>query len=709
MFIPTLLTLLLASSPGPSARAKAIVAQLTLEEKVGLLTGVAGNYSGNLAGIPRLGVPALGMNDGPQGFRASTHGTSTAFPCALAVAAGWDATNARAFGEAIGTEFAAKGAGMMLGPALNVARLPTCGRNFEYLSGEDGGTLGAVMAAAVVGGVQSKGVIANAKHYVQNNQEYARSSVDAIVDERTHVEIYLPPFEAAVEAGVGSVMCSYNRVTIVPPFAAATYACEDPFTLTHELKERLGFGGFVVSDWGATHSTVASALAGLDMEMGSEKYYGKKLIAAVQAGHVNESAVDEKAERVLRTMIRIGPFDHTFTGNAAANVTSAAHRALARSLAAAGTVLLRNSKVGGSTGAAVLPLRHGGAPYTLCVAGGAADSVGALSGGGSGFVVGSHSTTYLEGIRTRAAAAGATVNIPSDSSIEAAQACAAAADVALVFVGTWSHESQDRDTLALTQFDQSLCAYTLQKNPHTVIVMTSPGALIVPWLENGMYLGGNAPPAALITFMPGQEAGHAVADVLWGDVNPSARLPVTLPNVDNEISLTKAMYPGVGPDVSHLRANYSERLEVGYRWYHTHGVKPAYAFGHGLSYTSFTYAVLSKEVEEPPGQTEGGGRERVVATIDFTLTNTGSRAGAEVAQLYTSFPASAGEPPVQLRNFTKIQLAAGASVRISFEVSERDLSVWDVEAGAWALVHGAHQLAVGAASDDLRLHVTVHA
>ena len=553
----------LAADVDPAARAKAIVAQLTLEEKVQLLGGVAGNFSGNLPPIARLGVPALTMNDGPQGFRAATAGTSTAFPCALAVAAGWDAGNAVAFGAAMGVEFAAKGCGMMLGPALNVARLPTCGRNFEYLSGEDG-ALGAVMAAAVVSGVQSKGVIANAKHYVNNNQEYARSSVDAVVDERTHVEIYLPPFEAAVDAGVGSVMCSYNRLTVLrgnTTAPAATYACEDRFTITDELKGRLGFDGFVVSDWGATHSTVASALAGLDMEMGSAKFYGAALVAAVKAGQVDEKAVDEKAERVLRTMIRVGPFDSPPAGNSAANVTSAAHRVLARSLAAAGTVLLKNDKV---AGAAVLPLRQGGAPYSICVAGAAADSVGALSGGGSGHVAASHSTTYLEGARARAAAAGATVNVPSDSSIEAAQACAVASDVALVFVGTWSHESQDRDTLALNQFDQSMCAYILKKNAHTVVVMTSPGALIVPWLSGG-YLAAS-PPAALITFMPGQEAGNAIADVLWGDANPSARLPATLPNVDNEVGFTEAMYPGVGPDADHLRANYSDRLAVGYRW-----------------------------------------------------------------------------------------------------------------------------------------------
>ena len=513
-----------------------------------------------------------------------------------------------------------------------------------------------------------------------------------------------------------------NRTAALP--VAATYACEDPFTLTGELKGRLGFGGFVVSDWGATHSTVASALAGLDMEMGSEKYYGAALVAAVKAGQVEESAVDEKAERVLRTMIRVGPFDHPPAGNAAANVTSAAHRALARSLAAAGTVLLKNDKVGA---AAVLPLRQGGAPYSICVAGAAADSVGALAGGGSGHVAASHSTTYLEGVRARASAAGATVNTPADSSIEAAQACAAGSDVALVFVGTWSHESQDRDTLALTQFDQSLCAYTLQKNANTVVVMTSPGALIVPWQKSGMYLGGLPPPAALITFMPGQEAGHALADILWGEVNPSARLPVTLPNVDNEIGLTEAMYPGIGPDADHLRANYSDRLAVGYRWYHAHAVKPAYAFGHGLSYASFAYAhaaalhpaaaaaaaapVASAAPPRAPTSAVPGarGRGRVLATIAFTLTNTGPVDGAEVAQLYTTFPASAGEPPVQLRNFTKVQLAAGASARLSFDVSERDLSVWDVSTGAWVLASGAHQLAVGAASDDLRLHVTVNA
>lgn len=212
------LVLVLLTLPGiiaqsPASRAAALVAKLTLEEKVGLLTGVPGNYSGNIAPVVRLGIPGLSMNDGPQGFRAAIPGSTTAFPSALSVAAGWDRDGARAWGAAIGEEFAGKGAGMMLGPAMNVARLPTCGRNFEYLSGEDG-ALGAAMVSEVVTGVQSKGVIANAKHYIHNNQEFQRNTVDAVVDTRTHTEIYLPPFAAAVEAGVGSVMCAYNRLTI---------------------------------------------------------------------------------------------------------------------------------------------------------------------------------------------------------------------------------------------------------------------------------------------------------------------------------------------------------------------------------------------------------------------------------------------------------------------------------------------------------------
>jgi beta-glucosidase len=348
--------------------------------------------------------------------------------------------------------------------------------------------------------------------------------------------------------------------------------------LQTELKGRLAFDGFAVSDWSATHSTVGSAMAGLDMEMGVERFYGKALVAAVRDGSVPEAVVDDKAERVLRTMIRVGVFDHPPAGNVEANVTSDAHRAIARKTAAAGTVLLLNDKVA-TTGERVLPLRSGA--YTICVAGRAADEVAGLAGGGSGHVDGAHSVTYLEGIRARAAARVATVITPRDSTLTAATECATTSDVAVVCVGTWSHESQDRDSLALDQFDQTLFSYVLHKQKSTVLVLTSPGALLMPWLS-GAYLAA-PPPAALITFAPGQEAGHAMADLLWGEVNPSGRLPLTLPNRDNVPSLTPSMYPGVGPNASHLRSNYSDRLEVGYRWFHAHNVTPCFAFGHGRS------------------------------------------------------------------------------------------------------------------------------
>lgn len=689
--------LLFAISDDAETRAAKLVAQMTLKEKASLLVGGPGNYSGNLPPIPRLGIPEQRGNDGPQGFNGHA-GTQTSFPCSLSVAATWDTAMATMFGEATAEEFDAKGANVMLGPALNLARVPLDGRNFEYLSGEDP-ALGAAMAAKVVTAVQSKGIVAVAKHFINNNQETSRFTVNEVIDERTHMELYMPPFEAAVKAKVGSVMCSYNKLTIVgkDDGAVATWACENPDSLSTELKQRIGFDGYVMSDWRATHSTVASAVAGLDQEMGDGGLYwgerGERLMAAVRSGTVPLAALDGKVARILTSLIRVGLLDRApSSGTPQLNVTTKAHRAVARTLAAAGTVLLKND--GG-----VLPLPHNMTGKTIAVVGSAADDDYALNGGGSGYVQGSRYVTYLEGVRTYAERVGARVIVPEGKSGKAAGRCAAAADVALVFLSTWSDEGEDRLNLRLDLKDDSLIGYVGDAQPKSILVLTAPGAVI---LGNAM----SNVASALVAFMPGQEAGHAIADVLWGDVNPAARLPLTFPNVDNEVGFTHAQWPGVGPNATHLTSTFSERLQVGYRWYHAHAVKPLFAFGHGLSYTTFAYAWggSSPPVWSRTSQLDDPTIDSQHWTV--RLTNTGAVAGGEVVQVYLTFPVAAGEPPRQLRHFEKVSLAPAASCDIEFDFTRRDLSIWDVNRSEWSLVAGEFVVEIGAASDDVRLLTT---
>jgi beta-glucosidase len=680
----------------PGSRAAAIVAKLTLEEKISLLAGGPGNYSGNLPAIPRLGVPQQRANDGPQGYNGIP-GTQTSFPCALSVAASWDTAMAATFGETCADEFMAKGANIMLGPALNVARVPLDGRNFEYLSGEDP-ALGAAMAAAVVSAVQSKGIVAVAKHFINNNQETSRFTVNEVVDERSHMQLYMPPFEAAAKAKVGSVMCSYNKLTVLGKAggAVATWACENPDSLTKELKDRIGFGGYVMSDWRGTHSTVASAMAGLDQEMGDNGFYwGKKLAAAVQAGSVPVSAIDEKVQRILTSLIQVGVFDRPPSkGTPAVNVTTAEHRTTARRIAAAGTVLLKNE--GG-----LLPLPRNMTGMTIAVLGSAADDDYALNGGGSSYVQGSHYVTYLQAVRAYAERVGAKVILPDGKTGKAAGRCAAAADIALVFLATWSDEGEDRLNLRLDLKDDSLIGYVGDANKRSILVLTAPGAVV---LGNAMANVASA----LVTFMPGQEAGNAIADVLWGDVNPSAKLPLTFPNVDNEVNFSRSQYPGVGSNATQLTSTFTERLEVGYRWYHAHRVKPLFAFGHGLSYTSFGYAWGDSSV--PPARQGGHGAAAAAAAASrlvVRVTNTGLVPGQEVIQLYLSFPATAGEPPRQLKHFTKVALQPGASKDVAFALTPRDVSIWDVDRSDWALARGKYLVEIGGGSDDIRLQTTV--
>lgn len=614
------------------------------------------NYTGNVAPNTRLGIPQIKMNDGPQGFRDNNHpGTSTAWPSALTVAAAWDEELMLQWGIAMGKEFFDKGANVQLGPGMNVARVPKNGRNFEYLSGEDG-FLGYTLVQPVVRGIQSQNVIANAKHYVLNNQETNRGSVSDNADERTRFEIYYQPFWGASDAGVGSMMCSYNKIYF-------TWSCENNETLATDLKERMGFKGFVMSDWGATHST--SIVQGLDIEMPGADFMGAKLLQQVQAGRIPESYVDEAVLRILTPMFAVGVFDTPNPNVRSNNVTSEAHNDLARRLSAASTVLLQNN--------GVLPLATSARIAVL----GWAGSNAYTHGGGSGTVSPARVITPLQGIATRVDSA-AQITFNDGSNITAAAEAAAAAEVAVVFVGCNSGEGSDRSTLGLDGNGNALIAAVARAQPKTVVVVATPGAVLTPWAASVA--------AVLTNFMPGQEVGSAIADVLFGQVNPSGRLPLTFPVGENDEQFTDLQYPGLPPS-NPVYANYTEGLFFGYRWYDAHNVAPAFPFGHGLSYTTFAYDSLVVS-----GQ-----------AVSFSVRNSGRVPGAEVAQLYIGFPASAGEPPKVLRGFRKVFLGVNEQQTITFVLRDRDLSIWDAGVHAWQQIHGTFGVFVGASSRDIRL------
>lgn len=677
----------------PADRAHALVKRMSLEEKLAMLHGPATGsccscntsascaYVGNIAANPRLGIPPINMNDGPQGFRDNVHpGTTTAWPSGLTMAATWSVDALREWGEGQGKEFFAKGANVQLGPGLCLARVPRNGRNFEYLSGEDP-LLGQTLVQPAIEGIQKYKVVANAKHYALNNQETNRHGVSADVDERTRFEMYYPPFEGAVKSGVGSIMCSYNLIN-------GAWSCENPETLAGDLKQRLGFKGYVMSDWGATHST--SIMAGLDVEMPTAKYMNPAAITAgIQAGNITLRKVDDSVFRILLPMFELGimdaPRDAYDWAKQSTNCTTEASVASARRLSAESTVLLKND--------GLLPLQRGKSIAII----GFGDAGAVVHGGGSGSVVPSFIATPLAGIKAQATGR---VTFDDGTDLKRAVEVAKAADVVIVFVGTLSHEGGDRLSLSLDDgcVDDARRAAATQcqgnsknqnamveaiaaANRHTAVVMSVPGAVLTPWVKKVEAL--------LVAWMPGQQFGNAIADVIFGAVNPSAKLPITLPNRENETNFTPAQWPG-GPDpATPTHALYSEKLLVGYRYYDHHNISftTGFPFGHGLSFTTFKYTALQASS----------------TSVSFTLENTGSVAGAEVAQLYLGFPAAAGEPPKQLKGFKKVMLNPNERKTVTLPLSPRDTSIWSTSAKGWAQVDGEFRVYVGSSSRDIRL------
>jgi beta-glucosidase len=791
----------------PDQRASLLVSRMTLAQEAQMTAAVStATESREVPAIPALCIPALLLTNGSAGI--STGGPvqepATALPAPISLAATWNPSAADRYGQVEGAEALDQGRNDVEGPDINIARVPVNGRTFEAY-GEDPYLAGRI-AAGDVTGIQSQGVIATAKHYDANNQETSRDTINEVIDGRTLREIYLPAFQAAVQAGVGSVMCAKNLVN-------GTHSC-DSAALIGVLENDWHFPGFVVSDFSSIHGTVQAADAGTSLELPSARYFGPALAAAVTDGQVSKATVDGLVHRILATMFRLGLFDRP--APAPRPIPAARDGAAARALAEAGTVLLKNDRAtlpldpatlksvaligpeagtastGGDGSPKVAPVRtvsplqaigaeaarhhvtvnYAGAPpvnlgppaipsYALTPPGGAPGEHGLLaqyfsngswqgtpvvsrvepyvdenalppagvdsgqtysvrwSGTLTPTVSGSYtlsvtthskSTLYLDGqliasdggsfpAQTKGRTVSLTAGTPYaievdyatsgmavaelswqppagadnpliDQAVQAARAC----DVAVVFAGDQESEGVDRPDLSLPGFQDQLIEAVARANPRTVVVLDTGGPVLMPWLSQV--------PAVGEAWYPGEEDGGAISAVLFGDADPAGKLPITFPAADGAVpASTPAQYPGVSGT-----ATYSEGLDVGYRWDDARGVTPLFPFGYGLSYTSFGFSHLTVRVS--------GATVRVAALV----TNTGRRAGTEVAQLYIGDPPSAQEPPRQLRGFQRVTLGPGQSRMVRFGLPAGALAYWDTATGGWATAPGTYQVYLGDSS-----------
>ena len=656
----------------PEARARQIVSQMTLDEKVSQMHGTfTRGVFRIVVGVPRLGIPDLLVTNGPAGFGPAGpghQGKATALPAPISLAATWDVDAAREYGVIEGSESADFGNTLLEAPDINIARVPQNGRTFEAY-GEDP-FLVARLSVANIQGIQSQGIIANVKHYAANNQENGRRTINVEVDERTLREVYLPAFEASVKEGrVYSLMGAHNKVN-------GPHSCENDVLLNQILKKEWGFEGFVTSDFGAVHSTVSSVLNGLDLEMPNAKFLGAPLKAAVDGGQVPVAVIDEHLIRRFRSMMKAGVWDHPPTRKP---IPVEENGAVARRLAEEGAVLLRNENH-------LLPL-NAHALKTVALIG--PHAMRAWTGGaGSSKVEPIRQIAPLEGLQTRLGA-GVTVTLDDGNDPARAAAVAKAADVAVVMVGDDQTEGKDH-SIALAAGQDALVEAVAEANPRTVVVLKSGGPVLMPWNEKV--------PAILEAWYPGGEDGAAVADILMGDANPSGKLPITFPkSMDDVPAHTPEQYPGTGKGEEMIE-RYSEGLLVGYRWYDAKNIAPLYPFGHGLSYTTFAYGKLHLSNEALPATAP-------TLTVEFDVANTGARAGTEVAQVYLGAPPLPGvdQPLRKLVGFTRVSVEPGKTNHASVTLDARAFSYWDAATHDWKVAPGEYRVFVGGSSRALPL------
>ena len=693
--------------------------RMTLEEKVGVLHAQSKFCS---RGVQRLGIPELWTTDGPHGIRpevlwdeweqaAWTNDSCVAFPALTALAATWNPGLAELYGRSLGEEALYRGKDVVLGPGVNIYRTPLNGRNFEYM-GEDP-LLASRMVVPYIKGLQSNGVAACVKHYALNNNEVNRHTSNVIVDDRTLYEIYLPAFKAAVtEGGAWSIMGSYNLYQ-------NQHGCHNKRLLCDILRDEWGFDGVVISDWGGTHDTAEAVENGLDLEFGSwtngltngrsnayDNYYlADPYLKMLREGKANMATLDNKVRNVLRLIFRTAMKSDKGFGS----LCSDEHYAAARRIGAEGIVLLSNK-------GNLLPLDPS-KPQNILVVGENAVKMMTVGGGSSSLKV-QRETSPLDGLRAQAPAGstvvwergyvgdptgeynGVTSGQDLSESRSADRLIADAADAArradiVIFVGGLNKatgqdcEDSDRESLALPYNQDAVIEALVAANPRTVVVNVSGNAVAMPWADKV--------PAILQAWFLGSESGNSLADVIFGRVNPSGKLPMTFPvRLDDVAAHAVGEYPGTkraDSDIVDIR--YNEGVMVGYRWFDTKKIRPLFAFGHGLSYTTFGYGKLSADASKisPDG----------ALTLSVDVTNTGSRAGAETVQLYISdTKASVKRPAKELKNFAKIYLEPGQTKTVTFTVRPSDLAFFDAGAHAWKAEPGEFRAHVGAASDDIR-------
>jgi beta-glucosidase len=688
----------------PDARAKLLVAQLTQDEKFQLIRSYYAGpdrppnkpfppgaiaSAGYVPPIARLGIPAIEESDAGLGVASSDRmrpgDYATPLPAGPVTAASWDPQVAYRGGAMIGGEAHDKGFNVLLAGGVNLMREPRNGRNFEY-AGEDPLLAGTIVGEAIRG-VQSAHVISTIKHFALNDQETARNTINVQIGEQAMRESDLLAFELAIERGQpGSVMCSYNKVN-------GDWACENDYLMNQLLKRDWAYPGFVMSDWGGTHSAAKAVNAGLDQESAgeifdNEVYFDAPLREALAKGEVKQARLDDMVERMLRSLFAVGVFEHPARK---APIDEAANLAVARETLEAGAVLLRNEHE-------LLPLDVNKLA-SIAVIGAHADK-GVLAGGGSSLVsakggnavpglaptawpgpVMYHPYSPLKAFR--AMAPKADVRFAEGDDVAAAAALAAKSQVAVVFVQKWAAESVDAPDLRLPDNQDALVAAVAKANPHTIVVLENGGPVAMPWLDQ---VG-----AVLETWYPGGDAGTAIAHLLSGKVNPSGRLPLSWPRDLSQ--LPRKELPGAAGGTPPTSVDYAiEGADVGYRWYQSRGIQPLFPFGYGLSYTHFQHGPLKLATHDG----------RLQATVE--VSNTGSRPGADVAQVYVQVP---GAKAKRLAGYAKVFLRPGEHRVLSIPLERRLLADFDVARHAWVLRGGQYSVVEGRSSEELGTPVTL--
>ncbi|MBW4889984.1 glycoside hydrolase family 3 C-terminal domain-containing protein [Mucilaginibacter sp. HMF5004] len=681
------------------AKITALIKKMTLEEKIGMIHG---NSSFTSTGVKRLGIPELTMSDGPHGVRPE-HGrgwslqnkgndSSTYLPTGITLASTWNPKLGYSFGAVLGSEAKYRGKDVILGPGINIMRTPLNGRNFEYMSEDP--YLISKMVVGYIKGVQDQGISACVKHFLANNQETKRSGINVLMSERALRELYMPGFKAAItEGNANTIMGAYNKFR-------GEYCTYNDYLVNRVLKGEWGFKGIMISDWGAIHTTKDALLGGADIEMGTDLdmkgdkdynkfFFGDPALAAVKNGEVKEAVIDDKVRRILRIMFKTHMFDKRTPGEYATK----AHAEVAKKVAEEGIILLKNSDN-------ILPLKN---VKSVAMIGANADRPNAF-GGGSSQIRPKYEVTALAGLRklsggnlaisysqgyaiTRGAKA-------DDKMIRDAAEAASKSDMAIV-VGGWTHgydytkwsdnaydaEGIDKPDMNMPFGQDELIKAVIKANKNTVVILYGGGPIDVSqWVNDAK--------AVIQVGYPGQEGGTALAEILLGKVNPSGKLTVSWPvKLEDSPAHKLGEFPGDGTDVK-----YNEDIYVGYRYFDTYNVKPQFAFGHGLSYTNFKYSNISTA------------KNHQTATVTFTLKNTGTVAGAEVAQLYVhDNHSSVKRPEKELKAFQKVFLKPGESKTITMKLNADAFKYYSETKKQWILEPGKFEVLVGTSSDAIKL------